>query len=392
MKRISILLISFLQLFFIVNIKGSEIINSEKKTLDKVVNEWSDAHNNWDLDKMKNLYASDVLFYCQQIKRDECISKISSLFKPNKVFSQSIDSEIEYKQYPNSIIQASFTKKVKTKNKVSNYPSYLLLYKNNDHYEIIGESDLLTDKNLKFKLDVDNLILPSSNVKPSQMNSNKEENSFFYLILMFLFFTTVGIVFVIYLRNLKKVKVENLQQNEIKLEDNLNKKNTVLIPDEKGEEEHDITLTSVEKGMKFEKYIIEKFDSKYFIQHEWRSDKGHDGIYPTANKKPDMEYEFKFKEHSLRFAIECKYCSNYFNGRIELVERQFNNYKSFSLQEKMPVYITIGVGGSPDNPLDLYLIPLADLKSHIISKETLSTYSKPKTFRFFYNTDKEKLT
>src|SRR5476651_2527300 len=48
-----------------------------------------------------------------------------------------------------------------------------------------------------------------------------------------------------------------------------------------------------EKGDKFQKYVVTKFDPAYFRMKEWRSDKYIDGLYPKSNLDPDLVYEFR---------------------------------------------------------------------------------------------------
>ena len=48
------------------------------------------------------------------------------------------------------------------------------------------------------------------------------------------------------------------------------------------------------KGDNFEKFVVKKFDKKYFTIQEWRSDKYTDGIYAVSNHFPDLEVMFNF--------------------------------------------------------------------------------------------------
>lgn len=402
MKNILLLLTYLLQICIATNSNAAELSPSEKTLFYKVVKEWSDAHNDWDLDKLKNLYASDVLFYGQQLKKDACISKVSSLLKPNEIFYQSIASDVAYNQFSNGVIQASFTKKVKTKNKTNNYPSYLLLIRYNDTYLIVGESDEITDRNLKFKLDPNSIILPTASIKASGINPSKPESSFMDYLFVFLFAGVVIGLLVLYFvmdkrKSAKAIKREVQVNDEIKKTDiEVVELDVVNIPSKeeitKSGSEIVAPLSNEEKGYLFEKYIVKKFKTNYFKQLAWRGDKYIDGHYPKESHDPDLEYNFVFKDYSRIFAVECKFRSNLFNGKIEIEDRKFKNYIAYSKNKNIPVYIALGIGGVPDAPQDLYLIPLSELESHILNLEVLNKYCKSKNIDFYYKQEIEKLT
>ncbi len=147
-----------------------------------------------------------------------------------------------------------------------------------------------------------------------------------------------------------------------------------------------------EKGDKFEKFIVKKFDKNYFTVKEWRSDKYIDGVYAESNMNPDLELEFHMKGFSTRFALECKYRSGLYNGYVELAkERQLHNYKQFETERKTSVYIALGLGGEPENPDELFLIPLKHLTSNKLSYDGLSRFKKEHTRQFYFDIQKRVL-
>ena len=147
-----------------------------------------------------------------------------------------------------------------------------------------------------------------------------------------------------------------------------------------------------EKGDKFEQYIVKKFNVDFFKIKEWRSDKYIDGLYAESNMNPDLEYEFTLKSFSTKFAVECKYRHGLFNGGIDLAkERQIQHYKKFEIERKMPVYIALGLGGNPDDPDELFLIPLKNLNANKISHKNLSRFRKDTNKQFFFDVKDRKL-
>jgi len=149
------------------------------------------------------------------------------------------------------------------------------------------------------------------------------------------------------------------------------------------------------KGDAFEKFVVKNFDQKYFTLQEWRSDKYVDGIYAVSNHFPDLEVIFNFKEKAIKeaFAIECKWRKNYFKNEIEWAKNyQIKNYKEYAKKLNIPVFVVIGVGGEPEKPNELFIVPLLNLKDNVISKSELEKYKKDiSDTRFFWDYEKNKL-
>lgn len=142
-----------------------------------------------------------------------------------------------------------------------------------------------------------------------------------------------------------------------------------------------------EKGDAFEKYVVLKFDTGYFIIKEWRSDKIVNGMYAVSNHFPDLEVEFNFRKKNIKetFAVECKYRSDYYKDGVEWAhDYQLDNYKKYAAAIKVPVFIVIGVGGQPENPAELYIIPLEKVKNTVLTKDFLSSYKMEDTRKHLY--------
>ncbi len=168
-----------------------------------------------------------------------------------------------------------------------------------------------------------------------------------------------------------------------------NKNDTNELPNKPKQENNskDEIAENKAKGDSFEKFVVKQFDKRYFTLNEWRSDKYVEGIYAVSNHFPDLEIEFnlKTKEVSDKFAIECKWRKNYYQGGIEWAnDYQIDNYKKYAETLKIPVFVVIGVGGEPENPNELFIIPLGQVTSNILSKETLLKYKKISSDKGFF--------
>jgi hypothetical protein len=119
---------------------------------------------------------------------------------------------------------------------------------------------------------------------------------------------------------------------------------------------------SVEKGIEFEKFIVSKFSKEQFKLLRWRSDKYVNGIYASENKDPDLVFEYRSQSGSFRFAVECKWRSDFFEGNIQLAKPyQILNYHEFIFRENIPVFIALGIGGYSWKPAEVYLFQLKSI-------------------------------
>jgi len=156
-----------------------------------------------------------------------------------------------------------------------------------------------------------------------------------------------------------KTKIDELLQS------NQHNRETTLIDKDK------------EKGDNFEKYIVQKFSTKYFSILEWAGDKFVKGKYAETTLQPDLKIRFKYSEISIDFAVECKYRSDYYKNGVEWCsERQLQNYKKFAIEKNMPVFIAIGISGLATEPNELFIIPLDKIETNFLSKEFLSKFRK----------------
>ena len=132
-----------------------------------------------------------------------------------------------------------------------------------------------------------------------------------------------------------------------------------------------------EKGDNFEKYIVQKFAKKYFTIVEWAGDKFVNGKYAETTLQPDLKIKFKYNDISVDFAVECKYRTDYYKNGIEWCsERQFQNYKKFSIEKNTIVFVAIGISGLATEPNELFIIPLDKIETNFLPKEFLSKFRK----------------
>lgn len=147
------------------------------------------------------------------------------------------------------------------------------------------------------------------------------------------------------------------------------------------------------KGTRFEKYILHKFNLKYHRVKEWRGDKFANGIYAESTKNPDIEVELSLRDIKKIFAVESKWRKSYFKNGIQWARKeQIYNYKRYSEKNNIPVFVVIGVGKNPENPEDVFVIPLDDLREPFLTLDFLAKYRRlDKNKYFFFDLEKSVL-
>ncbi len=162
-----------------------------------------------------------------------------------------------------------------------------------------------------------------------------------------------------------------------------NKQSAAHVPAAKEEQ-----ATSKEKGDAFENYVISKFNQKFFKLKDMRSDKGIKGFYPESNQYPDLLLEYKLS--SIKFAVECKWRADWWkrdDGEESIDwaggEKKIQNYNEYAEKNNVPVFVAIGVGGTPDKPEQLFVAPLNALKYRYAKRSYLEKFAKKDSDFFF---------
>jgi hypothetical protein len=83
--------------------------------------------------------------------------------------------------------------------------------------------------------------------------------------------------------------------------------------------------------------------------------------------KPDLVFAARQAGKKDYFAIECKWKEAIRGQSWEWAKsEQRDHYHEFADKMLMPVFIVAGVGGSPDHPAQVYIIPLSDIQSSVV--------------------------
>ena len=182
-------------------------------------------------------------------------------------------------------------------------------------------------------------------------------------------FGLVGLGFVFYKRKSSKKEEVKTKYVEVVKSKTLNKE-------------------SKEKGDAFESHVASLFTKKSFRILSVTPDKVFDGKFVESNTHPDFKMAIIEDGKKFVFAVECKYRTSINPSyKFEIcTEKQFFRYREFGINENLDVFIVLGTGGTANNPQELYIIPLTDLKDHTIQHSEFSKYKKKIKSHFSYNT------
>lgn len=135
------------------------------------------------------------------------------------------------------------------------------------------------------------------------------------------------------------------------------------------------------KGEKFEKFIENNIftDEDYDLIHRSNSYEQNKNRFAEETLKPD--FKFRCKKTNKEFYIEAKYRSKYNSSKkIEIMSlKQFERFKQIQKNEKIPIYLLIGMGGRPENPNSLSIIPIEKIEFLSLYESFLRKFRIKKT-------------
>jgi len=155
----------------------------------------------------------------------------------------------------------------------------------------------------------------------------------------------------------------------------------------KDEKKLEDPVESTRKGKEFEDYVIDIFAKRreYFNllnrSHDKMTSKGNVAADATD---PDLKYSYGKIDY--KFAVECKYKDTFFGRTIEVAKNyQLTNYKNYEQQKNQPTFIILGVGGEPNCPNDIFIIPVKHLTETKLSQEKLEEFRQSYRNNFFFD-------
>lgn len=347
--------------------------NRTAKT-DAVVDKWLAANNAKDIDGLQELYTSTVMFYTYTKDVGTCMQEKKLFFDKYPDYSISITNR-ETDFYKGGIVKCNFIKTEYWNGKPGKpNAAYLLLEKRNGEYLITGESDQ--------RMDTKRSYVPALGAKI------ENAGSMLYIVGGAAGGVLLLVALLYFIRRNKSQPAPAMAQAPMTT--------SLVQTDNKVPETKE--MTSEAKGLAFENYVVTKFSLTYFSVLNRTSDKmASNGAFDLSSLEPDVKIQYN-KDNNHCFAIECKWRSSFgknergISGVSWANERQINNYCEYEKEKKMPVWVAIGIGGTPDAPAKLFLISLANAKPFpFLFESYLNNYKRDPGKNFWYDVENKVL-
>ncbi len=406
--------------------------HAQAVSAETLLREWNNTHNRHSVEELDNLYTQVVVFDGQQINVSRIKELKRKLFSENRDYRQRIISGPRFRAIGNNVLRCDFTKEVRQKGVLWKYPAYLLIERQGNDYRIAGESDNSSDVTARNYLR--NRRETSSPEQPAPLHDLTSDSAH-----MTVAHDSVSAVDTITNTNeavasRSDVNSDTTQQAEAISgnvsdteppavsgnEFSLATDGTVTIPlqyfyifigvlftllvvlivngtGSRKRKRREARLSnpdnhdhySRDASIVFEKFVMRLFDPLYFRAFRTR----HQAILANGPGEkegyPELEFEFSQKENRSRFAIESIYISELKHRDIQIASPQQVKAYSQLDEDDHDLYLVVGIAGTPDDPKEMYLIPVKDIKSPFITYPELQRYRK--YGMFFYNAEMQRL-
>jgi hypothetical protein len=390
-----------------------------------LIKEWNHAHNARSTEAFNTVYDKTVVLYAQQLRKAECIAQKKKFFSEHPDYKQNITSSISYDVYPSGVIRCSFKKAVTKDGVLWKYPAYLLVSYENNRYRIVGESDDASDRTLNYYLAIGKRTEPPQVVNEDLKNENEDSVAatamkddsavvkasddsvsvseadtssvtqpstesiaiadplpvpvihedavtiplpYIYMLVGFLIVSSIVIMVVAGTRSKKRSRKSK------------------AAPDlHAGKHDHyDMAQSAI-----FEKFVITLFDPLYFRAFRAKREKVMADPSAEVAVYPELEFEFSHKDARISFVVESMYIPHLkYKDILIAPPDKVAAYRQLD-EDDHDLYLVLGIEGKPDDPRELYLIPVIEIRQSYITYPQLQRFRK--YGMFFYNTENERL-
>ena len=139
---------------------------------------------------------------------------------------------------------------------------------------------------------------------------------------------------------------------------------------------------NIEKGKKFEQFVINLIDLNYFKINNYNRD-NYNSLHVKIETDSDPDITIRHLDTNQLISLECKFRQNMYNNKIRWAfAYQIRHYNEFSVKNNRPTFIVIGLGGYPDRPDKLYCIPLEHARLTNLDPSAIEKFKKPLYSKF----------
>lgn len=131
-----------------------------------------------------------------------------------------------------------------------------------------------------------------------------------------------------------------------------------------------------QKGDDFERYVVDLFDEKNFSIVQWTTDMARKhSRFVESDCGPDLV--LRHRRTNEIFCVECKFRSKTYKGKLQWsTPKQLGRYRTFSMDNRVPFFVVIGLGGKARKPKRMFCIPLEDAKYPALSPELFERFER----------------
>lgn len=123
------------------------------------------------------------------------------------------------------------------------------------------------------------------------------------------------------------------------------------------EQEVEVADPNEIKGRQFEQFVVSLCsDKSRFKLLAWRGDKISGSTYAAETLLPDLHLSHRLDAAEVEYLVECKYRSSWGEDGIDL-SSQYVRYHFAAKDRSVELFIALGVGGTPSNPDDFFMVP-----------------------------------
>ena len=140
---------------------------------------------------------------------------------------------------------------------------------------------------------------------------------------------------------------------------------------------------SEQKGDDFERYVVDLFDEKKFSIVQWTTDMARKhNRFVESDCGPDLVFRHRFTNEI--FCVECKFRSKLFKGKLQWsTPKQLGRYRTFAVDNRVPFFVVIGLGGKARKPKRLFCVPLEEARYPALSPEIFERFERNSKKKFF---------
>ena len=388
MIKIRFAAIVLLLQFSFINLFSQQRLIVDTTELRKLIREWNFAHEVKSVESFNSLYADSVVFYSKVRTREDVKQTKQQLFLKSPAFSQSIRSELKWNAFVPGVLRCQFRTSLTNGQKASNHDTYLIIRYDSGRYRIIGESDVQTDKKLRFRLrlgdeiPIDTFKTDTSAVYGS--TSSEGESAFSPS-------ANINAV-VTYLSSEEKLSV---RRNYVFILVGMVLLGGILIvvadavrhtgwktKGWRGRKKKPNEFELYKAQSDFQAFATTLFDPLYFKRA--RMNLRLMDELPSA-----LLFKFENKQMEGKFAVQTVFVPQVRNVGLKVFPSAMEvRLREFAGRCGVPLYYVVGLGGTPDEPQEIFAIPAVAMQTSF-DLEELSTYRKHGMF--FCHPDSGKL-